>query len=112
MEMYIGYVDMIENIFEVHTYTIESENEKDYVLTRNILPHLTSTTDYKNIPKKWTNDEDGIAIDNDQNKIVFYSLDKESVIDNVWFYRHLKAEKVQKEWEFFQNTTGVNYLEH
>ena len=52
MEMYIGYVDMIENIFEVHTYTIESENEKDYILTRNILPHLTPTTDYKNIPKK------------------------------------------------------------
>ena len=112
MKMYIGYVDMIENIFEVHTYTIESENEKDYVLARNILPYLTPTTDYKNIPKKWTNDEDGIAIDNDQNKIVFYSLDKESVTDNVWFYRHFKAEKVQKEWEFFQNNAGVNYLEH
>ena len=27
MEMYIGYVDMIENIFEVHTYTIEYQRK-------------------------------------------------------------------------------------
>ena len=115
MEIYIGYANLDKAIFEVHSYEVEKETDKEYFLTKDLLPYLTPSDTYKSVPKHWIDINDkpnyirGMSLNQERTELLYYSIDQEDILDTIEYQRKYVGTQVSMKW---YDDHQLEYIEH